>query len=201
MVRELLPGRAAGVSEDEGPTLRLLPIAREEDDAPVRNAEPGPWCPHRRVEVDEEAGRVRCRECEREVDPVGVLVKLGREWERYTYHYEGARARAKKAEREAEDAERRARNAKSRARRAERGEPYLERLAAFLHGQARRMRWLRATDGERERIEDSGYARRTYEEEHAMTRSYYRDLAAKLLSEPEEEAQAEVVKRLREVPP
>jgi hypothetical protein len=61
---------------EAGDVIALRPRERG-DDAPVRRARVVKrYCGHRRIEVDERARLVECRDCGASVDPIAALAML-----------------------------------------------------------------------------------------------------------------------------
>lgn len=88
------------------------------EDAPLRRRRGRTrFCLHRRLELDEEARRVYCSDCEAEIPAFDALVKFSREFERWVIARDRARAEAVRASERLADLKRQERNAKARLRR------------------------------------------------------------------------------------
>lgn len=111
--------------EDPGAEVIVLrPGADVEDDArPLATGERPGFCLHRLTRLEQEARRVYCRECGREVPAFDVLWDLAREWERYIEGRLMAKRRLASVEERLADLERAERNAKNRRRTWLRREP------------------------------------------------------------------------------
>lgn len=90
-----------------------------ENDAPLRSKEARSYCRHRRFEMDEDARRVYCRDCEEEVPAFDVLEIYRREFDMWMRRLKEARREAKLREENLAEIMRQEANAKSRLRRAE----------------------------------------------------------------------------------
>lgn len=95
----------------------LQPVPGTDEDAPVASEKRKSYCPHRRVVLNQEAHRVICRDCRREVDAFAYLVRLANEWERWAAHRREAEKRARAAGARLAEILRMERNARARLRR------------------------------------------------------------------------------------
>lgn len=75
------------------------------------------WCSHQHAIINGPMRRLRCRDCEADLDPFDYLFKLTHEPQRWVTARREAKHRADKALRRLEDLLRQERNAKARQRR------------------------------------------------------------------------------------
>ena len=94
----------------------VVPLRGDPDEAPVRTGE-RTWCQHDQVTVDEVCRRVYCRNCGREVDAFGALLKFARRYESYERRVRELKREAAAVGQRVTDLKREERNAKARARR------------------------------------------------------------------------------------
>lgn len=89
----------------------------EDDDAPIARVPSAGHCLHRRVNLDTTAHRVLCRDCDREVDPFAVLVRLTGDWEHFARFRKESQRKAEEAHTRLKELIRLESNARARLRR------------------------------------------------------------------------------------
>jgi hypothetical protein len=112
MTGELVPHPTAG---------RAVDYEAELDELPVRLAPDPTPCRHERTWLDEPGRRIRCRECDTDLDPIAVLARIAKSRERLVSHAARLRRTVEYLERRVEELTREERNAKARARRRRAG--------------------------------------------------------------------------------
>lgn len=111
--------RRCGVPGSDGAEIHVLFKRADEadEDAPIHPQEHRSYCAHRQVRLDEDAHRVYCRGCNREVEAYAFLRDLAKKWERYVGARKEAERRAKVAQANLAVLLRDEKNAKARKRR------------------------------------------------------------------------------------
>lgn len=111
----------------------LYPEPDEHDDAtPATKDDPKGYCRHRRVRLDEEARRIFCRDCDREVDAFSVILSWANDWARITRWRQEAERRRTRAGERLDELLRLERNARVRLRKLD---PAAERAVAKPWGE------------------------------------------------------------------
>lgn len=103
---------------EDAQIIQLRPGLEElERDALIREKEKERrYCPHKRIELDDEVRRVYCRDCSEEVPAFDALENFRRRFDRYVSLLREAKAEAAYRKRVVEELKREERNAKSRLR-------------------------------------------------------------------------------------
>lgn len=97
--------------------IRLYPDRDAEDEDAPLHRDKKESCTHRRVSLDPDAKRVRCRDCDREVSAFDFLARLAGDWEYWVRHRKEAERRARLASTRLEELLRLENNARARLRR------------------------------------------------------------------------------------
>lgn len=120
---------------------KIVPLFPEvdEDDAPVKARPPEPKaCRHRHVELDPDARRVYCRDCEQEVPAFDALMMFsGEGFDRWKQTREHLQRDVQRLRGQLEQAERDERNTKARARNAKKRLEDLEARSDRLEAELR----------------------------------------------------------------
>ena len=99
----------------EADVVRLHPDRDlQDDDAALHRRHQSLDCRHRRATIDDDAHKLFCRDCDREIDPIRFLTDLMGRWEIHVRHRKEAARRANEAQTRLDEILRLERNARAR---------------------------------------------------------------------------------------